>query len=161
MPSKKFGVSDSKLRRSQIERQHVSAWRENNKLPSLFIFSFFNFSGAIQVGYVSNFIHRVAGERRFSYQMCVTRSWLQRWKASCSIYHIQMSSPLEIVWSRKNECIWSPHTDDWFCNRGNFIYITKSFPLLVRFVLLDSNTPYCEIHWHIGNFLSFFFHGKA
>lgn len=45
----------------------------------------------------SNVMLLFPGERGCSNQMCESKHWVQSTKASCCIYHLQMSSSLEII----------------------------------------------------------------
>lgn len=99
---------DSRIRKSYIDRQHVSASFSNkiNLLSSQFLrFVIHN-----------SILH--AGECWHTYKMCGSKYWFWSRKASCCIDYIQMSSPLEVIWSRKNKCFWPAYPDDWFCNWG-------------------------------------------
>lgn len=60
----------------------------------------------------------VAGEPRSIDQVHRAALGLCWEQASRCLYHIQMPSPLEVVWSRTDKCFRSHHSDHWACDWG-------------------------------------------
>lgn len=97
------------------------------------------------------------GGCRCPYQLCHKECWIQPGEACSGIYHLQMSSSLEILWSRKNQCLWSSRSNDWFCYKGTkmrccLVYVCINL-VIIRvewLVILIIRMKITTQIWHIG-----------
>lgn len=68
------------------------------------------------------FFFLVIGECWCSYQLRNEEHWIQPREACSGIYYIQMPPSLEILWSWKNQRVWSSCSNDWFCYQGTKLH---------------------------------------
>ena len=86
--------------------------------------------------------------------MCITELGILRGETSCSLCHIQMSSSLEVIWSWKDNCFWSYHSDNSFFHWGkvsSFGCSNIRLPFLVYkitiYCLLILLSPQTSCNW--------------